>query len=67
MRDFSIYLVEMRKVGQADVIRELKVGYSLQEIFDYYMYIPDIVYLTFEDITNTPVEDLGRRLCNGEV
>ena len=67
MRDFNIYLVEMRKVGQADVIRELKVGYTIQEIFDYYMNIPDIVYLSFEDITNTPVEDLGRRLCNDDV
>ena len=57
-----IYIVEWRCVGVADTTREIITATSIPQLFDYYTDIPDLVEFAFEDVTESPVEDIERRL-----
>lgn len=67
MDNERIYIVEWRCVGITDTTREIITATSIQQLFDYYTDIPDLVEFAFEDVTNSPVEQIEKRLTyNGK-
>ena len=63
----NIYLVEWRALGETTSTREIKTATSIPQLFDYYIDVPDLVFFAFEDITETPIEDIERRFAyNGK-
>lgn len=62
MSEERIYIVEWRSLGDKGTSREIITATSIPELFDYYINMTDIVEFAFEDVTETPIEEIERRL-----
>lgn len=62
MNKERIYIVEWRSFGQTETTREIIAATSLSQLFDYYSDLCDIVSFAFEDVSDTSVEDIERRM-----
>lgn len=62
MNKERIYIIEWRSFGQTEITREIITATSLSQLFDYYSDLCDVVYFAFEDVTDTCVEDIERRM-----
>jgi hypothetical protein len=58
----NVYLVEWRCLGDTETTRQIITIHSVAELFEYFIDTPDIVYFAFEDVTETPIEEVERRL-----
>ena len=58
--DERIYIVEWRALNDKTSTREIKTAISPTQLFDYYIDIRNLVFFAFEDVTDTPVEDIER-------
>lgn len=59
----NIYIVEFRSLGDKEFTRELITARSIPELFEIYIGMTDIVYFAFEDVTETSVEEIERKLA----
>lgn len=62
MDNERIYIVEWRCFNTKDTTREIITATSLTQLFEYYIDLTNIVSFAFEDVTDTPVEEIERRL-----
>jgi len=62
-----IYLVEWRALGSDSTSREIITATSIPQLFEYYNDMTDLVEFAFEDVTESSVEEIERRMMyNGK-
>lgn len=67
MDNERIYIVEFRSLGDSSPSREIITATSIPQLFDYYINMTDLVEFAFEDVTDTPIEKIERRMMyNGK-
>ena len=62
MNEERIYIVEWRCFGNTTTTREIITATSMPQLFDYYIDLPNLVEFAFEDVSDSSVEDIERRL-----
>ena len=67
MDNERIYLVEWRALGDDSSSREIITATSIPQLFEYYNDMTDLVEFAFEDVTESSVEEIERRMMyNGK-
>ena len=67
MDNERIYIVEFRSLEDPCSSRELITATSIPQLFEYYFGMTDLVEFAFEDVTESSVEEIERRLTyNGK-
>ena len=67
MDNERIYIVEWRCDGDAYATREIITAVSIPQLFDYYIDLKGVKEFAFEDVTDSPVEEIERRIMyNGK-
>ena len=67
MDNERIYIVEWRCLGDKLQSREIITATSIPQFFEYYSGMTNLVEFAFEDVTESSVEEIERRLTyNGK-